>query len=439
MSDVVRRYLDRRADLQIRPLEGRIPNETKIAIVVPALDEERTLPLTLESLALNDASELSGALVIVVVNNREEANSRASAIDANTRTLEWLRNSASVPSLHLAHVDAASPGKELAPKEGVGTARKIGMDHAANILLESGNEESPIVCLDADTLVDANYLSSLRNHFERESSWGTVIDFAHPIDLGETGEKILQYELFLRYHVLGLDYARSPFAFHTIGSAMAVTAEAYAAAGGMNRKQAGEDFYFLQQLAKTGPVHFLNETTVHPSARTSWRVPFGTGRHMEDALSGFESTMNVYPPEGYVVLRYWLALVASNLQNSGEFLLDQAHSIHPELNRFLDLQNFAQQWTKISANAPSPIGLHAQFHRWFDGLKSLKLIHHLRDHGHPELNLWEAWESLANHRGITALPTKAVELRSNPKTRRQLLEGLREAMRAQNRIAGLGK
>jgi len=47
-----------------------------------------------------------------------------------------------------------------------------------------------------------------------------------------------------------LQQAGSPYAYHTIGSAFACRAEAYIAAGGMNRRHAAEDFYFLQQLAK---------------------------------------------------------------------------------------------------------------------------------------------------------------------------------------------
>ena len=46
---------------------------------------------------------------------------------------------------------------------------------------------------------------------------------------------------------------------------------------GLNKKQAGEDFYFLQKIMPMGNYFELNSTTVHPSSRTSDRVPFGTG------------------------------------------------------------------------------------------------------------------------------------------------------------------
>src|SRR5690606_30362640 len=101
-----------------------------------------------------------------------------------------------------------------------------------------------IISLDADTLVEPNYLQALRKEFDLQDAWAAVIDFAHPLaGPVEQQAAILAYEIHLRYHVLGLRYAGSPYAFHTVGSAMACTAEAYVAAGGMNRRQAGEDFY----------------------------------------------------------------------------------------------------------------------------------------------------------------------------------------------------
>ena len=63
----------------------------------------------------------------------------------------------------------------------------------------------------------------------------------------------------------------------TIGSAFAVTANAYIKRGGMTRSQAGEDFYFLQTLAQIGTVGEITTTKVYPSARLSDRIPFGTG------------------------------------------------------------------------------------------------------------------------------------------------------------------
>jgi hypothetical protein len=54
-----------------------------------------------------------------------------------------------------------------------------------------------------------------------------VIPFCHQQgDTPEEDQAIRRYELFLRAYVLGLARAGSPCAFHTVGSAMACTAEA---------------------------------------------------------------------------------------------------------------------------------------------------------------------------------------------------------------------
>ena len=75
------------------------------------------------------------------------------------------------------------------------------------------------------------------------------------------------YEYSLRYYVAGLTYAQSPYAFHTIGSTMAVNAEHYASVRGFPRREAGEDFYLLNKLAKVGSVHTLEENNAMRSDR----------------------------------------------------------------------------------------------------------------------------------------------------------------------------
>ena len=54
-------------------------------------------------------------------------------------------------------------------------------------------------------------------------------------------------------------------------------AEAYAAVRGMPLRSAAEDFYTLNKLAKIAPVHRATGPMVTIDARTSSRVPFGTG------------------------------------------------------------------------------------------------------------------------------------------------------------------
>ena len=268
------------------------------------------------------------------------------------------------------------------PQAGVGTARKLGMDRAFQIL---GPGNGTIICLDADTIVEASYLAAFEG-----VEWGAVVDYAHRIEgTAEQQAAIVCYELFLRYYERALRFAASPYAFHTIGSTMACSAAGYAAVSGMNHRTAGEDFYFLQKLAKTGPIAKITATTVHPSPRPSWRVPFGTGKRVQRFLDGNHDEYTLYNPEAFRILREWLAAV-SDSRTSAEILVDRANAISPPLAAFLVAEQFPAAWTRLRQHAPSASQLRAQFHRWFDALRTLRLVHYLRDHSCPDVDMFEA-------------------------------------------------
>ena len=395
MSEPISRYLAKQADLAARPLIAGDLEGVCLVVVIPVLAEHEVLEETLGHLAANPEEDRDRTLVIVVVNNRAPDTVPPEAIAENLATLALLEGPVlESKSLRLGYVDAASPGNELGQKQGVGDARKLGLDWGLSVLQENAESDGLLINLDADTHVESNYLSAIREHFESPEAWGGVVDFAHRLEGPvEQQAAIVAYELFLRYHVLGLHAADSPYAFHTIGSTIACTANAYATAGGMKRRQAGEDFYFLQELAKTGRVDRIHATCVHPSPRPSWRVPFGTGPRVQRYLDRTHEEYRVYHPESYQILGAWLQLVEESPTCDAETLLQRAESIAPALRSFLEDQRFETIWPKLQDNAPDKEGFLRQFHRWFDAFATLKLIHHLRDHGYPEQ---ETFEAIAN-------------------------------------------
>ena len=165
---------------------------------------------------------------------------------------------------------------------GVGLARKTGMDEAVRRFNSIDNPDGVILNLDADCLVEKNYFVSVCNELlKKKDRTACSIYFEHPLSGNDFPENIYKYitlyELHLRYYFQGLAYSGFPYVFHTVGSAIAVKALPYIKAGGMNRRQAGEDFYFIQKLVPAGGYFNLNSTTVYPSPRASSRVPFGTG------------------------------------------------------------------------------------------------------------------------------------------------------------------
>ena len=399
MNDSVDAYLRsrKRADRDRWPLVTPPTDGIDQVVVIPALAECETLFDTLEDLEANPAQAVRRTLVICVVNNRQAPHATPEDIKDNQHTLARLdamvRNPAALGGLRLAYVDASSPGRELPEKEGVGLARKIGLDWGLALLHEEAPANRSLVSLDADTRLDADYLPALHAFFETRERWAAVLDYAHPLDGGDAAA-ILSYELLLRYHELGLAYARSPYAYPAIGSAMACTARAYAAVSGMNRRRAGEDFYFLQQLAKTGPVERITGATVRPSPRSSLRVPFGTGARVRRFHAEPEEAYRAYHPKTYRILKAWLEVVAKNLPDPPAELLGKAEAIEPALAAYLRAQRFETVWARLQANASNPRTLHRQFHTWFDGLRTLRLIHHLRDHDYPQQDLFESIAAL---------------------------------------------
>jgi len=403
-----------------------VPEGICQVVVIPALAESGSLFHTLASLAANPPEERNRTAILVVVNNRGKETVRPEEWEDNQRTLRVLRTLSAgqapphglldgpseaaakgLPGLlNLAVVDAASPGLELPEKTGgVGLARKIGLDRALDILSPRQGEQALLFCLDADTLVERNYLSSVHDFFTKRGPGAGVVRFRHR-RTGDEGERraIVCYEIFLRYYVLGLKHARSPYAFHTIGSTMVCTPETYAAVRGMNRRKGGEDFYFLNKLAKVTAVGDIRTTTVHPAARPSGRVPFGTGRRVVRFLEDGQNEYVLYDPRIFFLLRSWLRAVGENPGENETSLLARAGDIHPGLERFLRERDFPTAWAKIGENAKSGRQRLSQFHGWFDGFETFKLIRFLSREAFPPLPMFQALEALF-HRSAAPIPS----------------------------------
>ena len=186
-----------------------------------------------------------------------------------------------------------------------------------------------------------------------------------------------------------MKFAGSPFAFHAIGSTIACDYESYIKAGGMNKRKAGEDFYFLEKLAKITSIERINGTTVHPSPRGSWRVPFGTGQRVNRFLSKTQNEYLLYNPDSFLILKRWLDVFLLSDISGTIPLLSSAQAIDTRLKDFLLNQNFENDWNKILLNSTTSIQINRQKINWFDGFMTLKLIHYLRDNGMPMVNMFD--------------------------------------------------
>ena len=87
---------------------------------------------------------------------------------------------------------------------------------------------------------------------------------------------------------------------------MGSRASTYALSGGMNRRKAGEDFYFLHKIGPLGKIVAVRNTAVYPSARLSDRVPFGTGKAQQEWLVQSNRHRFLYHPQIFEDLRSFL-------------------------------------------------------------------------------------------------------------------------------------
>ncbi len=367
-----RKYLARNP--LTRPIVIGQGNEKKYRniVVIPACDELDTLPLTLNSLSENPA-QFNATAVIVVVNNSPEAVDSIKI--ANLELIGRLVDG-KYP-FDLIVIDACSPGYEVTAKGGVGDARKIGMDAALNMLDYSLNVSPLLFCLDADTLVEKNYIAAGEEFFmQYPNAVAGVFRVIH--QAGETveiEEAIRSYELYMDEFVKGLEFAGSPYAYHAIGSAIICPAEAYVKCGGMKMKNGGEDFYFLQALRKLGPIHDVNTTTVHPESRLSDRVAFGTGPRLNRILSGEPAVC--HNQEIYEQIKLIMQVINAASVDDFDHLPETLSNLSVVIAGFLNEHNFQSAWQKILNNTPKKTEyLCRAFHTWFDAFRILKFVHY---------------------------------------------------------------
>ncbi|MHB8338819.1 MAG: glycosyltransferase family 2 protein [Ignavibacteriaceae bacterium] len=410
------------------------------AVVIPAICEYGNLMILLSSFVEMDPKYFNSTLVVFVVNNL--ASSSMEVKKENEKTLSVIRSilnkdlktgietvdNVILSGLKVGLVDAASGGKELPEKDGgVGLARKLGMDLALSIFDFKSNNKKILICLDADCTVEKNYLTEIVQNFNRRNLSASVVNYEHRLNEDkETTAAIVCYEIFLRFYVLGLKYAKSPYALHTVGSTMICDFESYIKVEGMNKKKAAEDFYFLEKLAKNITVEKISGTTVYPASRKSWRVPFGTGQRVSRFLSNIQDEYLLYDPKSFYILRDWLKVFHSLKNVNAKIYLKSAEKIDKNLFNFLTVQDFEINWSKIIENSSGEKQLSVQKMRWFDGFRTLKLIHFLRDSAYPLINMFEALDEMFKHQGINSLPDRNNILLPSIKVQMEYLKTLRK-------------
>jgi len=345
-----------------------------LCVVIPCYNEP-SLIKSLGSIACC-ALPACDVEVIVVVNHPEGSVSEVleSSLKSVIEVIEANRVWGSERLRFLAVKAFDLPRKQA----GVGYARQIGMDEAAFRLLSAGRQQGVIACFDADSVCMPNYLTELYELWRQyPKTHACSIRFEHPLTgdefPAEVYNGIAAYELHLRYYNQASRFIGFPFAYHTVGSSMACSAEAYIKFGGMNRHQAGEDFYFLQKIIPHGQFRELNTTCVYPSPRPSNRVPFGTGRAMSKLVYSHEP-ISTYHLESFLNLGPLLL----NVSNLFRYSIPQTerfiNSLAEPLKEFLIQVDASRAIENVRANASSPKTFKKRFFLWFDAFMLLKYM-----------------------------------------------------------------
>lgn len=413
-------YLRQYAEPESQQLEG-LTAQYRHCICIPAFNES---PLFINHL-IHFINTQANTLAIVVLNRPDNIEDYSASDNHNCKqqlthklSINWRNNNI---QLHKAQnksaillVDRFDTGAAIAAKQGVGMARKIAADIALQLINQQLISEPWIYSTDADVLLPDNYFdrSQSANH-KAQTAPKNIAAYILAYQHIATGNKAIDnatrlYEHRLNAYVDGLCLANSPYAFQTLGSTLCVHAKHYAMVRGFPKRAAGEDFYLLNKLRKTGTVVSLTTPTIKIESRISHRTPFGTGTSVDNILahSDPEQAAIFYHPQLFILLRQTLTCLeqlssrlfinndfTNNNFTNNEFTKQKNNDWQQAIKQFtewcieeqeevisaLTAIDFNSGWTHSLKNSSDAAQFKRQLDAWFDGFKTLKYLHALRD------------------------------------------------------------
>ncbi len=381
----VQQYLERYAAAEIRAAKqvGAVYDRV---LAIPAKAEN---PSFLDGLAPALRAEERTAVIVVVnakdadgaeVHRRNEALYRDLCERAGDLTP--LTPSVRVGALagpgraDLIIVDRFSPGRRFSPRQGVGLARGIACDVALSLYARGRLRSRWLHTTDADATLPADYFAAA-DAAPRDAA-GLSYPFWHETSDTAPGEALALYEISLRYYVLGLAFADSPYAFHTLGSTMAADAVAYAACRGMPKREFSEDFYLLGKLSKLGPITRPVCSPIRLRQRLSDRVPVGTGPAARAILRDREANapFRLYDPRVFEIV--FAARRGARAFAESRDLAALRAAATPRLSTayrqacaHLGLE---EALSGAAAGTTSAGALERRLESWLDGFRTFKLI-----------------------------------------------------------------
>ena len=385
-----------------------------VCVVIPVYAEATGFLDNLIALQRSAAS----TLVIVVINRPEtdpdvtvnqELRFALSALPLQARLQPGCEVRTAATGLDVLVLDIETRNGPSPHKQGVGLARKVGCDLALH-WYAAGSISSPwLYSSDADAQWPDDYFRKIPD--APVTRGAVTFPFFHAATEDTHGDHdseaaCLLYELRLHHYVLGLKHAGSPYAFHTLGSCLAVHALDYAAVRGFPRRAGGEDFYLLNKVAKLGGVQTLAGQAIRLSPRVSTRVPFGTGPAVGALLAQLQSptvttptstalldTPLFYNPACFEALRALLtecialADEAASTMNPTRTIASLPENLAGPTLTALGELGFEDALVHCHRQSQDAKGYLQHLYQWLDGFRTLKFVHAIRAAGFPDLSL----------------------------------------------------
>lgn len=373
---------------------------TGIIVVIPAYGEG-DISSTIKSLSECKVPPCR-CEVIVVVNAPQNADKKS--IEANRQTVLELKawSSSEDCFFRLFHIDL---GVSDIPRWGVGYARKAGMDEAVRRFDIIDLSQGVISSLDADCIVSENYFTGLYNQLYSDSKkCGCSITLINGRDDENLPSELLtaaeKYELGCRYILFGMHYAGFPWCFNTVGSAMAVKADTYVKSGGMNRREAGEDFWFIRKLLPSGGFFNTAGIIINHSVRISDRVPFGTGVSVNRFNDSQEKANTLCHPSLFDDLKTIWNAPEVLFKCSREAVEGFYLNLPAMVKEFMSQEMYVSNVIEISANTSSPESFKKRYYVRFDQLFGQRYINFILRTYNKKTDSIQACSTIAEKAGF---------------------------------------
>ena len=337
-------------------------------IVIPAYAENNYIDDTLTSITSQNKLLLHKTLIVIVINNSNLCNQDIK--HNNYNTYKKLINTKYI--FEAVVIDCFSDKYCFKHNiAGVGMARKVGLDFC----LSYAHRNSLLCSLDADTLVHPKYLLNINNEFQKKLFSAAVVDFQHQESSNnQLNKAIKEYELILKNIAHQIRLTGSPYGYVSMGSTMVCTTKAYISIGGMSPKQATEDFYFLQELAKFNSVYFIEQILVFPSPRSEQRVYLGTGFRMKNYTETQSFNDLYYANQAYQSLANIYQYIQNFWNHTHKEFFKNKLTNDGKLEEYLNDLNFNHKIKMLKNTSLNKKQFINQFHKWFDNLKIYKLL-----------------------------------------------------------------